>query len=405
MKKSLFFAFAVAGMLCSCSSEETIEAGVAGNDGSNNSEFVPIKLGMASSAITRGSGTVGGVEGSDENVWHEQIVKVFMLEKGKLEKAVSDVDLLKQVNEGVIFYNTPLKTPNGINDDYAYTMDGSIKYYPTAGAFDFWAYHVDESQDAVSEAVISEPNEMTLENGSKALYVDVAIDGSQDIMVAKAVPSEENIAAVGDENRIYSAYAARKSVQPILEFKHLLSRLQFNVLAGDENVVAKNIYVKQILVKSKATGKLIVAYEGTESVDQLVMDSGAEYVNFELKRREESNYTNLIPLEDVLVDSQEGVSVGEALLVYPDEEYEMTIKLVQTIQTNKDEEALPATYEYNTKIKLPLSESGEIVKFEQGKSYNVNITVWGLEEINIKTVLKGWDNGGNVDITPEDDRF
>jgi hypothetical protein len=405
MKKSLFFAFAVAGMLCSCSSEETIEAGVAGNDGSNNSEFVPIKLGMASSAITRGSGTVGGVEGSDENVWHEQIVKVFMLEKGKLEKAVSDVDLLKQVNEGVIFYNTPLKTPNGINDDYAYTMDESIKYYPTAGAFDFWAYHVDESQDAVSEAVISEPNEMTLENGSKALYVDVAIDGSQDIMVAKAVPSEENIAAVGDENRIYSAYAARKSVQPILEFKHLLSRLQFNVLAGDENVVAKNIYVKQILVKSKATGKLIVAYEGTESVDQLVMDSGAEYVNFELKRREESNYTNLIPLEDVLVDSQEGVSVGEALLVYPDEEYEMTIKLVQTIQTNKDEEALPATYEYNTKIKLPLSESGEIVKFEQGKSYNVNITVWGLEEINIKTVLKGWDNGGNVDITPEDDRF
>lgn len=40
--------------------------------------------------------------------------------------------------------------------------------------------------------------------------------------------------------------------------------------------------------------------------------------------------------------------------------------------------------------------------FEAGKNYNVNITVYGLEEIEIKASLTAWEDGGDITIDPDE---
>jgi len=58
---------------------------------------------------------------------------------------------------------------------------------------------------------------------------------------------------------IYSAKAARQGIQPNIAFKHLLSRLQFQVKTGLSN--GDGIKVTAIKVRSLSTGKMIVAYK------------------------------------------------------------------------------------------------------------------------------------------------
>ena len=141
MRKSLFFALAVAGMLSSCSSEDAIST----DANVNNGDLVPIQLGLTNSVITRGAGTVGGVT-EEENVWKNQTVNVFMLNQNTLDEAkftLKDINGNELPSED-LFYNTPMITPDGVNSAVASRVDGQLKYYPTQGNYDFWAYHVDE---------------------------------------------------------------------------------------------------------------------------------------------------------------------------------------------------------------------------------------------------------------------
>lgn len=401
MKKSLFFALAVAGMLSSCSSEDAI-----GTDVNVNEELVPIQLGLTNSVITRGSGTVGGVT-EEENVWKNQTVNVFMLKQNTLEEAefiLKDLDG-NDLPAEKLFYNTPMYTPDGVNSDLAKRVDGQLKYYPTQGNYDFWAYHVDEF-GTTEPAVVSEPAD---ENNYK--YVNIKLDGSQDVMVAKAVPTTDDITALGagNETRYYSAFAARRNVQPAMTFKHLLSRLQFNVIGGNEDACegsASAVNVKSIQVKSLSTGKLVVAYTG-EEMDQLIWDEGQELVPFVLKQRaagenEFKQLEALTPVQPALGEDglPTATRVGEALLVAPAEKYEMTILLSQNVQVNEDGTAEEKEFTYTTTI-APQTAAA----FVKGSSYNVNITIFGLSEIKITTTLAGWETGEDIPLFPEDDNI
>lgn len=406
MRKSLFFALAVAGMLSSCSSEDAIST----DANVNNGDLVPIQLGLTNSVITRGAGTVGGVT-EEENVWKNQTVNVFMLNQNTLDEVkftLKDINGNELPSED-LFYNTPMITPDGVNSAVASRVDGQLKYYPTQGNYDFWAYHVDEY--GVGEpAVVSEP-----QKEGNYLYVDIKLDGSQDVMVAKAVPTATEVEKLGagNETRYYSAFAARKEVQPSMEFKHLLSRLQFNVLGGNSDACAGSasaVNVKSIQVKSLHTGKLVVAYTG-EEMEQLILKNSeaADTASFVLKQRAEGDMAfkqlvDLVPVQptwDVEADTAVKTRVGEALLVAPAEKYEMTIVLSQNVQVNEDGTTEEKEYNYVTTI-APQKGAASFVK---GSSYNVNITIFGLSEIKITTELKAWEQGEDVNLFPEDDNI
>ncbi|WP_302824955.1 fimbrillin family protein [Leyella stercorea] len=417
MKKMFFFALAAAGMLTACSNADTF-----GGNGEQNVSEQQIRLGVASSKVqTRGTGTVGGMTDA-ENVWAGQTLWVYMLQKGSMDLAYYKAPAVgtTAAAETEVFNNKKFNAPNAADNTksgLATTADGTIAYYPVSGNYDFWGYRVDDAVagDPVVKLVNDAGDEVAADQATKRV-VDIKIDGSQDIMAGKAAPSTDEVAKLGNyADNFYSAYAARKGVQPNITFNHLLTRFTFEVRAGSKATAGlpaggntDAVKVTGVSVDSKTTGTLTVAYTGeTKAAADLLTFTG-DASALTLKQRDAAladNNAPLVALEPVSLTWTDDaatigdvIKVGEALLVAPGQtEYPLTIALSQDVLQKVGE----------TKVTMPLEQKATIkmdgVKaFEPGKSYKVTITVYGLEEIKVTATLVPWVDGGSIDI--DDDR-
>lgn len=420
MKKMFFFALAAAGMLTACSNEDTL-----GGNGEQNVSEQQIRLGVASSKVqTRGTGTVGGMTDA-ENVWAGQTLWVYMLQKGSMDLAYYKAPAVGGVAtpDVEVFNNKKFTAPDAANNTksvLATTADGTIAYYPVSGNYDFWSYRVDDAAGATPVVKIVDDNgdEVTADHMDQATkrVVGIEIDGSQDIMAGKAEPSADEVAKLGNyADNFYSAYAARKGVQPNITFNHLLTRFTFEVRAGSKATAGlpaggntDAVKVTGVSVDSKTTGTLTVAYTGAtkEAAELLTFTGDASALT--LKQRDAAladNNAPLVALEPVSLTWTDDaatigdvIKVGEALLVAPGEtEYPLTISLSQDVLEQLT----------GTKVTRPLEQKATIKmdgtkKFEPGKSYKVTITVYGLQEIEVTATLVAWADGGSIDI--DDDR-
>lgn len=420
-------AVASLGLLASCSSDDDLSTGGNSKDGLQQ---IKIGMGVQANVATRGTGTVGAV-GEKDNTWAKQTVNVYMLNKGTLDVA--------KFGEDPIYENTVLTTPADNASGIATELVGGIaqyKYYPTTKtAFDFWGYRLDDAdvtaegdQDGSATAAAIKSNKFVPYTSEDSLLIGFKIDGTQDIMAGKAVPTEDEITACGGEDNIYSAFAARRNVQPNIKFEHLLSRLNFQVLDGKDTPTTdedKAVKVTGITVKSKATGKLVIAYKGEAAFEnvsnQLIVDKYADeekeaalYTDLVVKQRAKQALLtdNLVDLQPVTPKWNNGMAmatqVGEALLAIPADKYEITINLQQKVQV-KGNKATPQEDDFQTKDYTYVADLKNTVNpdkgFEPGYSYNVTITVYGLSEIQITTTLTPWKDGGNIEMNPEDETF
>ena len=413
-----FFALAAAGMLTACSNEDTL-----GGNGEQNVSEQQIRLGVASSKVqTRGTGTVGGMTDA-ENVWAGQTLWVYMLQKGSMDLAYykSPAVGTTAAAETEVFNNKKFKAPNTADNTksgLATTADGTIAYYPVSDNYDFWGYRVDDAAvggDPVVKTVDDTGAEVEANVATKRV-VDIKIDGSQDIMAGKAVPSADEVTKLGGyAENFYSAYAARKGVQPNITFNHLLTRFTFEVRAGSKATAGlpaggntEAVKVTGVSVNSKTTGTLTVAYTGAtkEAADLLTFTGDASPLK--LQQRSATAVDNndpLVALEPVsLTWTDENAAmgdvlkIGEALLVAPGEtEYPLTIALSQDVLQKVGEAKVTMPLEQKATIKMDGAK-----KFEPGKSYKVTITVYGLEDIRVTATLVPWADGGSIDI--DDDR-
>lgn len=417
MKKMFFFALAAAGMLTACSNEDTL-----GGNGEQNASEQQIRLGVASSKVqTRGTGTVGGMTDA-ENVWAGQTLWVYMLQKGSMDIAYYKAPVVGGVAtpDVEVFNNKKFTAPDAANNTksgLATTADGTIAYYPVSGNYDFWGYRVDDAAGATPVVKIVDDNgdEVAADQATKRV-VDIEIDGSQDIMAGKAEPSADEVAKLGNyADNFYSAYAARKGVQPNITFNHLLTRFTFEVRAGSKATAGlpaggntDAVKVTGVSVDSKTTGTLTVAYTGAtkEAAELLTFTGDASALT--LKQRDAAladNNAPLVALEPVSLTWTDDaatigdvIKVGEALLVAPGEtEYPLTISLSQDVLEQLTGAKVTRPLEQKATIKMDGTK-----KFEPGKSYKVTITVYGLQEIEVTAILVPWADGGSIDI--DDDR-
>lgn len=412
-----FFALAAAGMLTACSNDDTL-----GGNGEQNVSEQQIRLGVASAKVqTRGTGTVGGMTDA-ENVWAGQTLWVYMLQKGSMDLAYYKAPAVGGVAtpDVEVFNNKKFTAPDAANNTksgLATTADGTIAYYPVSGNYDFWGYRVDDAAGATPVVKTVDDTGAEVEaNVATKRVVDIEIDGSQDIMAGKAAPSTDEVADLGNyADNFYSAYAARKGVQPNITFNHLLTRFTFEVRAGSKATAGlpaggntDAVKVTGVSVDSKTTGTLTVAYTGAakEAAELLTFTGNASPLK--LKQRSATAVNNneaLVALEPVSLTWTDDAAtmgdvlkVGEALLVAPGEkEYPLTIALSQDVLQKVGE----------TKVTMPLEQKATIKMdgtktFEPGKSYKVTITVYGLEDIRVTATLVPWADGGSIDI--DDDR-
>lgn len=417
MKKMFFFALAAAGMLTACSNEDTL-----GGNGEQNVSEQQIRLGVASSKVqTRGTGTVGGMTDA-ENVWAGQTLWVYMLQKGSMDLAYYKAPAVGGVAtpDVEVFNNKKFTAPDAANNTksgLATTADGTIAYYPVSGNYDFWGYRVDDAAGATPVVKTVDDTGAEVEaNVATKRVVDIEIDGSQDIMAGKAVPSTDEVTALGGyADNFYSAYAARKGVQPNITFNHLLTRFTFEVRAGSKATAGlpaggntDAVKVTGVSVNSKTTGTLTVAYTGeTKAAADLLTFTG-DASPLTLKQRSTTAADNneaLVALEPVTLTWTDDAAtigdvlkVGEALLVAPGEtEYPLTIALSQDVLQKVGDPKVTMPLEQKATIKMDGTK-----KFEPGKSYKVTITVYGLEDIRVTATLVPWADGGSIDI--DDDR-
>ena len=439
MKKSfMFVAVAAAGMLASCSSD-SLTAGPDPNIEPTQEERVPIQLGVSAPSVnlasgtTRGTGTVGGVGVTNDdptNVWYGQKINAFMFVKNSLDLAVENE------TGPVYFYNdavmiTPgtadnqipgLSTPTNIGE--AMLSNGDIKYYPGSGNFDFFGYH--------GAGVTSN---LTKTDG--LWTVDFTIDGSQDLMSTKAVLTDAQTAKMGGSTDFYSAKAARKEVQPILSFNHLLTRLAFEVKAGNDNaggwvagthdassaamynatLVGHHAATEELSAEETATynsklpGALQagVALDATQLAaynsaidpdksegDELTTDEanaynatlgGALTSGTALTAENAAAYNAKLP-SVVAADDDTGL-VGYIMLAPPSItndngfKYHLLVKL-----KTSDGSTNTVTIDLEPPV-VPESDP-EKKDFEAGKIYNIIVNVQSPEVISAKAVLQGW---------------
>ena len=416
-----FFALAAAGMLTACSNDDTL-----GGNGEQNVSEQQIRLGVASSKVqTRGTGTVGGMT-DDDNKWAGQTLWVYMLQKGSMDLALYKAPAAGGVAtpDVEVFNNKEFKAPttaDNTKSGLATTADGTIAYYPVSGNYDFWGYRVDDAAVGGTPTVkIVDDNgdEVTADHMDQATkrVVDIKIDGSQDIMAGKAAPSADEVTKLGGyADNFYSAYAARKGVQPNITFEHLLTRFTFEVRAGSKATAGlpaggntDAVKVTGVSVGSKTTGTLTVAYTGaTKKAAELLTFTG-DASPLILKQRDEAVADNNAPLvalkpvtltwTDDAATIGDVLKVGEALLVAPGEkEYPLTIALSQDVLQKVGEAKVTMPLEQKATIKMDGTKT-----FEPGKSYKVTITVYGLEDIRVTATLVPWADGGSIDI--DDDR-
>jgi len=435
MKKNLFVQLlAAAAFMTSCSSsDESIANDPAPVNGEEIAEKpVAINLGVSNNIATatvRGTGTVGNTDQAT-NKWDGQHFNVYMFVRNTVTDTIykntvfyagiaEDETVKNFAGDDKEIFNGIDLLPALTHDSVSYIRpkDDLIKYYPAKGAFDFVGYRLDSCWTAAP-----------VNDGSKVTRA-FKLTGSQDIMVASAEPAADEVEAIETaagitnaeaRDRFFSSYTARRNYIPTLKFKHLLSRLTFKIIPGTEKAVAANtgIVVDSIKVISKTTGTLVIAPAAQQGiVDWAAIDEANDSLTLMERpaagastHRDSLSLKKLTPVSLIGLTSKAAdpvnytkQNIGEALLVAPDAEYKISVFLSQELPVYYSEDPATTTkkhvYEVPATIILP---SGS---FEAGKSYNIEITVNGVEEIILKAALEHWVEGATIEKDPENEDF
>lgn len=403
MKKHLLYAALFVGALSSCSKDDDRVSTPAGEV---NNDLEEIKLAVtgaeAFNVQTRGTGVVGGLAGN--NNWNGQTLYVLMTDSGTVNKVASANAGYEYENMPTeILWNVAVKAPaNGESGAITgpESTSGVHYYYPIKGNFDFYGYHVDDAVQTPEPTATADEKDLTL---------DVTIDGSQDLLVAKADWSED--VKVADKEFYpnaggykYGAYAARRNVQPTLSFQHLLTQLQFTV----ENESEDNaITVTSINVTSKNTATMTVA---GENFGTIAWNATTAKLAVQQKAATGEEPKVMEALEPVILNvGDPATQIGNLLVAASGEDAPITmyvgeITLQQTLDATLADGSLGTgvVVEQTVPFNIALPATSVHPNFLAGHAYNVKIYVYGLSLIKVTADLTAWEDGGSFEVTPED---
>ena len=260
-----------------------------------------------------------------------------------------------------------------------------IPYFYSEGyVYDFYGYHLGGATSA----------NVKIEDDSYSF--DVTFEGYNDVMYA-ATDKAKDIEASGstetiNETDVYSAWAARRLVQPTLVFNHALTRLNFIIQGRGANKKYQYVRITGIEVKGINKGKLTV----TGPNIGFEKDAAASLVDFQLRSAADATLTPFIVDENTSGSYAGGD--GACIMVAPGlEQVEMTIHM-EDVRYNIPIE----DYKYTVNAKDVVREDGaNVTSFDAGLSYDFFVYVYGPEEINVSAKVTPWEKGGTTVIDPD----
>lgn len=415
MRKEWLLAMCATAMMASCAKDKTVALDNGANDtpeeiilGAGQYLSAEVEQGQPMKAASRGIGSVGdlGTENKANN-WNGETVYVY----GIVSKLIGDEqptitgDAQFAINGEAA--TAPAGTPGAtvtstLQWAKAEATADKHFYYDGNNLYDFYGCHVDDAAEATAMKIPTGTNLAT--NG---FSVPVEINGTQDLMVA--MPNKESDrTAVGVDpevtttDNLYSAWSSRRGVKPNLVFKHVLTRLTFKAKCGNATAyeTGKEVYITSVQVKSvknKGTLTIIPTDGNQQGFTASTVDT--DVIDFSLMKAPSAPDTSkkLETFEKVEIEGTKDddfAQIGVPMMLVPGTEYEIVISTEQDADGSGDIDA---------------NEKGSITQeitvadgFVAGKNYNVNITVYGLEEISIDATLTAWEDGGDITIDPDE---
>lgn len=300
--------------------------------------------------------------------------------------------------------------------------------------YDFFAYYHD---GAASGDIVRTDDRISF---------PIKIDGSQDLMCGAAELTDEqlaNIDALEDEESkqklkefYYSTYSGRHNIWPIFRMRHQLAYIKVNLVAG--NAYGDPVFVHDIRLETNTVGNFVVVSKD-KKVGVTFDGSGVE----QLPLRDVVNGKAILPGEDepetetvpTPENPEDNPDAGEGEETPVNEEPTWKKRNIQ-LQYNEDGTIPPAIVagellvppgndlilhtwlsnldtqgqvehtSLSLKDKIKTAMDGyEINGVVAGKTYNLNITVYGPKQISLEIEASPWKNGGDINVDMEDDRL
>lgn len=391
MKKILLFAAAALTMSVGCSKIQELINPDKGQEPVDDTTPVEITFNtnVTANLQTKGSGAVENFDGTQKlfiyglNLDHAGVKEIAN------QEARADVDASDEGDvSGALTWADPT---------FAQFYNG------TTDVYEFYGYHID---DATPATPFSETN-----------YVSViTIDGTQDIMLAKANP-EADLPASGEDyydvygagiesdaltqdqkdarDKVYSAWSARRGVTPTLKFEHMLSKLTFSVVnRGSDDLTLQGIDINTIVDGTLTVVSMSAERNGTALTQGLVNGNTKGYLTLDMKNEtlapktlaDATGEADGGPVDDYFTSLQNGAGTKTAtMMVFPDAEYDVVLNLTQEGQT--------------TGRFVTVTIKDDLLK---GYAYDLQITLYSLSNIKIEAALVDWEKGEPIGIDTED---
>lgn len=275
--------------------------------------------------------------------------------------------------------------------------------------YDFFAYH---HGGAVSGPVTRDENRISF---------PVDIDGSQDLMCGMAALTEEQLKTISEledeeeKQKInefhYSTYTGQRNIWPVFRLRHQMAYVKFNLLAG--NAHGDPVRVHEVALETHTQGNFVVVDRNGNIGATFNPNSERKWLNI----RHLKDGSELTPErwdEITALSVEEG---GYRLEYYSEEEQLANGGKERPDPYPAGELLLPPGNETMLRMKLSnndtfgkpevteISLKGQFGQGEglvAGRTYNLNITVYGPKQISIEVEASPWKDGGDVDVDIEE---
>ena len=384
MKKLFFFAMVALGMTAACQ-KPNVE--VENPDLDDNAP-VEVKFGVNAPSITV-TKTKAAVDD-----WNAEKIYIYGYDV-TLGKSTDDpkFELTNMLIQGA---EATVKTVTDENPGAADVSDGltftpnaagvTKYYYEVDSIYEFYGYYVGDGD--ITDGPTVDPT-------TKKITATVEIDGNDDIMLAKTDHTADITKAqvafpdvTINEDYVYSAYAARRGVHPTLNFSHKLTRFTFNIVQGySPNTVeghTKPVEITGITINTNYKGVIdLIAQEYTKTSDTKTLE-------FPISNGDPTEDSK--PVADIML-----FPTNQPLVFY------VSLQAVED-QENPDQNTDDLELK-DMKVTLDptviAANTGK--EFKEGQRYNITLTVYDLEEIQVSASLTEWGEGGSSVYDPDND--
>ena len=293
---------------------------------------------------------------------------------------------------GCILHNVE---SNKVGNDIVWANPLAHYYYPLTRfyAYDFYGYYPYQATSDLVETPTS----------VKANYV---IDGTMDLLWGRATSTEEYA---------YSAQYFRRNSEnnakkPSIPLQHLLTRLVFYAVPwesyeGSAAAEGREAAYKMSSLMSVTEVQLVDVYThcsvtiadksnlNMALTDRITLTNQTKETLY-LRDVDGSELDPVhLPAVSDLTDEiiSKGIQVGESMMLYPDSEYTIRLKLTMDgyYDTEKGED-VPGE-EFTSEIPLILTFNDENKTFEQGKKYIVKLMVSGPRAVELQATVEDWE--------------